>query len=319
MKTKKINGKHYIDAGVLIIKTENPSGLFVETNDYKGYPIYEKKLEFTTNETLIRNNHLISNKRAATNVQNEYEFYNLYVVSDEKPNKGDWVAWRYNDEIILRQVIQNRKELGVKLEGCAIYDISKCFMKKVIATTNSNINEPDSKIKDITYSMLPNLPADFIEQFVESYNKGSVITNILVEAENVNKGWQSLANSGKVGSTHVPDKFDIKVDENDKINITTRAFEFLKKYPKESLGNKNEDWSKLSKIGSPEKWIEMYIHYQDLLVENDAREFVENIPKPKWDDIYNDINTIEFNSKIEVFNYLKKNYNPPIKKYEKQN
>ena len=93
-----------------------------------------------------------------------------------------------------------------------------------------------------------------------------------------------------------------------------KKFKLIKKYPKESLGSKNEDWSKLAKIGSPEKWMEVYMHYQELLLENDTREFLENIPKKSWDDIYKDVNTIEFNSKIEVFNYLKKNYNVPSPK-----
>ena len=83
---------------------------------------------------------------------------------------------------------------------------------------------------------------------------------------------------------------------------------------------KRKSWDDLAKIGSPEKWIEVYIHYQDLLVENDAREFVENIPKPTWDEIlvdfekhFNGLILYAKSEKAKVFKeWIINNYNAPI-------
>lgn len=48
-------------------------------------------------------------------------------------------------------------------------------------------------------------------------------------------------------------------------------------------------------------------------VETDLKGYI-TLHKAKdetWDDIYKRINTVEFNSKVEVFNYLKKHYHSP--------
>lgn len=48
-------------------------------------------------------------------------------------------------------------------------------------------------------------------------------------------------------------------------------------------------------------------------VENDLKGYItlHKAVDETWDDIYKRINTVEFNSKIEVFNYLKKHYHSP--------
>ena len=63
------------------------------------------------------------------------------------------------------------------------------------------------------------IPKDFFEQFTEAYNSGNKITDALVEVENINSGWQSLSNSGRIGSTYVPDKFDVKIYNENFVNI----------------------------------------------------------------------------------------------------
>ena len=296
---KEIDDKNYLKAIVIMLQSDKPSYLQIIKRDI----LTRKKGTLEIHDS------------PWSDVDDDFKPQHLYVLSDDELKKDDWIIWRYNeDKMLLRQVIQNRKYLGVKLEGDAIYDVSKSFMKKVIASTDESLNESiemvGRKAKEAFDKILPNIPKEFIEKYVESYNSGNPIKDILVEYD---KGFNGFSFDGKE-TKEINRLGKIKVNENDEITITTRAFEFIKKYPKESLGSKNEDWSKLAKIGSPEKWMEVYMHYQELLLENDTREFLENIPKKSWDDIYKDVNTIEFNSKIEVFNYLKKNYNVPSPK-----
>jgi hypothetical protein len=37
--------------------------------------------------------------------------------------------------------------------------------------------------------------------------------------------------------------------------------------------NNMEDWSKMEKVASPDKWLEMYSHYQDILMNEDVAGF----------------------------------------------
>ncbi len=78
---------------LIMLPTDKATGLFIEIQDLRGNPIYpnNRKIEFTTNETLIRNNHLISSGKAATNVQNKYNFYELYIIDTKAEIKeGDY-------------------------------------------------------------------------------------------------------------------------------------------------------------------------------------------------------------------------------------
>lgn len=73
---------------------------------------------------------------------------------------------------------------------------------------------------------------------------------------------------------------------------------------------------------------EVIVKYEEIHDYNNQYE-IKRIYKPKissnnsiiikpveetWDDIYNEINNSNFNSKIEMFTYLKENYNVPTKK-----
>jgi hypothetical protein len=304
---KEIDHKNYLEATVVMLQSDKPSYLQIIQRDI----LTRKKGTLEIHDS------------PWTDVDDDFKPQHLYVLSNDELKKDDWIIWRRNkDELLLRQVIQNRNELGIKLEGDAIYDISKPFMKKVIASTDESLNESiemaGRKAKEAFNKILPEPSDEFIKKYVESYNSGIPITNILVEYE---LGFNGVHLS-KDGIKNINTPAKIKVDKNDKINITTRAFEFIKKYPKESTVNKNEDWSKLAKIGSPEKWMEVYLHYQELLLENDTREFLENIPKPTWDDVFVKISKLcwydsDSNAQLnyDSLRYLmEENFNPPTPK-----
>jgi hypothetical protein len=54
--------------------------------------------------------------------------------------------------------------------------------KKVIATTDSSLQIKASNGSDISWD-LPQIPQQFIEHFINEFNKGNVITDVMVEVE----------------------------------------------------------------------------------------------------------------------------------------
>ena len=79
------------------------------------------------------------------------QFWNLYIISDDEIKEGDWC---YD--------LKNNCTLQAKssYEGMRI--------KKIIATTDTSLN-------------LPQPSQQFIEKYIEEYNRGNVITDVLVE------------------------------------------------------------------------------------------------------------------------------------------
>lgn len=276
MKTKEIGGKKYIDAKVVMTHSNETTFVFLKKNG---------ELEYNTKPPLLGINEL------------GWKYQDIHILSDEKPIKGEWV-WDYAHD---KLGVFN----GLVVDGGDFSDHSK----KIIASTQKLevTNEFLSLYKGYYIPKYTHqIPREFFIDFVEAYNNGNKITDVLVEVENKNSGWQSLANSGKVGSTVVPDEFEIKIYNQNYINIKTST----------------KSWNDLAKIGTPEKWMEVYIHYQELLLENDTREFLENIPKPSWNDVFEKIHKLcwydndnepqlSYNT---LKNLLEDNYNAPILK-----
>ena len=102
---------------------------------------------------------------------NNWIYQYLYFLSDEKIKKDDWYI---DDSNSIRQAITSDEDYWERRKGD----------KKIIATNN-----PYLKIKeildeeDVIYHFLPQPSQQFIQKFVEEYNKGNIITNVLVEYE----------------------------------------------------------------------------------------------------------------------------------------
>ena len=94
------------------------------------------------------------------------QFWNLYIISDDEIKEGDWF---YN--------------IHSKIVGRAEFNFGKDELaKKIIATTNSSLWRPSHKsASDVI--LLPQPSQQFIEKYIEEYNKGNIITDILVEYE----------------------------------------------------------------------------------------------------------------------------------------
>jgi len=137
----------------------------------------------------------------------------LYIISNDKIECGDWFlttsgnAYRCiksNSVTIYYYKGNDRCSHAMKLEGC----------KKLIASSDEELNK--GKVKS---ESLPQISQQFIEQYIEAYNRGEVITEVLVEYEldNIN----SILCQGECGicddSCNIV--FKVKVNQDNTINI----------------------------------------------------------------------------------------------------
>ena len=112
------------------------------------------------------------------------ELQHLYITSDEEIKKNDWC---YNSK---RKSI----ELGKYMIGTNEF----IFCKKIIATTDTSLG-------------LPQLPQQFIEKYIEEYNKGNVITKVMVE-------YVQVPNSVFIQVLEAP-YIQLKINSDNTINI----------------------------------------------------------------------------------------------------
>ena len=95
----------------------------------------------------------------------------LYFLSTEEIKEGDWYYWSVTNTI--QKAIKDSLGRLPKIEDGS---------KKIIDTTDSSLRigklEVGGKIEH-----LPQIPQSFIELYVYMYNKGNVITKVMVEYE----------------------------------------------------------------------------------------------------------------------------------------
>ena len=113
----------------------------------------------------------------------------LYIVSDEEIKEGDWF-------ICGNEVHKCTGVYSLKVTSyikCKKGDCSVEICKKIIATTDtslmitigSNLVDEETNTYTEVIDSLPNPSQGFIEKYINEYNKGNVITDILVEYETI--------------------------------------------------------------------------------------------------------------------------------------
>lgn len=139
-----------------------------------------EKAEIGTNVIVKHNTTLAYGKK----VQEPYNMVeteqHLYFLSDEEIKEGDWFLM---NGCIIRQCKSTNKEpytIHTVVDTTrGIHHVSVC--EKIIATTDKSlIVAKDTEIVSIEYN-LPQPSQSFVEKYVEEYNKGNVITEVLVE------------------------------------------------------------------------------------------------------------------------------------------
>jgi hypothetical protein len=110
-----------------------------------------------------------------------FNYYYLYIISDDEIKEVNFYAWYMN-------IHKN----NVFSKGEDIVNIAN--WKKIIATTDTSLVLNPTHYSDSTkrafhtIEYLPQPSQQFIEKYIESYNKGEVITDVLVEYENLIEG-----------------------------------------------------------------------------------------------------------------------------------
>ena len=144
-----MDNKPYIKYDVVMLPTKNESSLWINC---------ENKLKIHIKDMMC---------------PGKQESQHLYIISDEEIKEGDWVS----DDI---EIIQASSKL-VKAQTL----INRREWKKIIATTDKSlsINMYDiNGVREVNFDItLPQPSRQFIEKYIEEYNKGNIITEVLVE------------------------------------------------------------------------------------------------------------------------------------------
>lgn len=137
---------------------------------------------------------------------------NLFILSDEEIETCDFIL----------NIVTNEVEVAYNVDSVYINEMFKSVYKKIIATTDTSlmINCDECRAwenrNDVSYTCtcksLPQPPQQFIEKFIEEYNKGNVITEVDVE-------YLLFLEPGNTLNDRKYDKTILKVNLNNTINI----------------------------------------------------------------------------------------------------
>lgn len=131
----------------------------------------------------------------------------LYIISDDKIEDGDY--WINLDNNTINNNV-----------GIANFANNAPSCKKIIATTDTSLVLYDEAkfIKNSpTVILLPQPSQQFIQKYIESYNKGEDITDVLIEYENKYEGKEYVDDQDAYGY----DKFGQILKVNPKDNTIT--------------------------------------------------------------------------------------------------
>ena len=153
------------------------------------------------------------------------QFWNLYIISDDEIKEGDWF---YN--------------IHSKIVGRAEFNFGKDELaKKIIATTNSSLWRPSHKYASDVI-LLPQPSQQFINKYIEEYNKGNVITDVLVEYENKFDGKEYVDELDAYGYDKI--KSILKINHKDNNIIIKIAKDSWSREEVIEFGNKVKEYCK---------------------------------------------------------------------------
>ena len=127
-------------------------------------------------------------------------YQHLYITSNDEIKEGDWYDDSYGN---IRQAITIKTEYSIAYKKMVInvyygeninsYHNLHEQMRKIIATTDSSLAYylPEDINKVGAEHSLPQPSQSFITEFVEEYNKGNIITDVMVEYEEAFEHYKS--------------------------------------------------------------------------------------------------------------------------------
>ena len=121
---------------------------------------------------------------------------NLCILSDEEIKEGDWF---YDLDTKYIKIKQSWENSHLEFNG-----------KKIIATTDRSLKIEIFGLGETAMCSLPQPSQSFIEKFVEEYNKGNVITEVMVEYESI----------GAYANPKYDSDYQLKINSDNTINIS---------------------------------------------------------------------------------------------------
>jgi len=110
----------------------------------------------------------------------------LYIISDDEIKERDKVIFNNNIYTVLKTGIHYYGDFDLQVSNNMFIPSNKS--KKIIATTDKSLSIKlhigevvDNSYPQAFHNILPQPSPQFIQKYIESYNKGEIITDILVE------------------------------------------------------------------------------------------------------------------------------------------
>ena len=149
----------------------------------------------------------------------------LYIISDDEIKESDY-CYSYKTNKIVKATCDVSKKANKNIG----------FWKKVIATTDNSLQWLDESERNYElarpnglWKCLPQPSQQFIQKFVEEYNKGNVITDVLVEYNIYNNPIDWSLSLSKEESHYLHKMYDIEKYDIDNIEKDwKRVFELEK-------------------------------------------------------------------------------------------
>ena len=141
----------------------------------------------------------LGNHKGSTNLIPQH----LYITSNEEINEKDWILFQFGSDLVeqVTKILPN----GNIIVGENNYRLPK-YCRKIIATTDETLYLTFNNGKTDLKFVLPKPSDSFIFKYIEEYNKGNIISDVLVEYK-----W----NGGRAGDYEmIP-----KIDSNNTITI----------------------------------------------------------------------------------------------------
>lgn len=166
---------------VMLASNEN-SGLLLGVSKFGRLISYDTKYTNPSNDVHISKQH-------------------IYIISEDEIKVGDWCIDRH--KTVYKQ---KTDKIFTEFTGS----------KKIIATTDKLILKTSKSINKEQFPdiILPQISQQFIEHFITEYNKGNIISDVLVEYEYL------LGNNEDENQNLIPELF-LKINKNNTINIKT--------------------------------------------------------------------------------------------------
>jgi len=139
-----------------------------------------------------------------------FQAQHLYIISDDEIKEGDWClegseVFQVEEFNLITGICRDSKGNPFITDAC----------EKIIATTDNSLK----RVVGIgTFAPLPQPSQQFIEQYIEAYNKGEVITDVLIEYKN-NYDLHYYTPAGGIECCKKIDNWKLLINPDNTINI----------------------------------------------------------------------------------------------------